>query len=195
MKTSLSIVAATMSAVSANFSFGACKTFTDLGMADNTMTGGTAGTFGIDTYIEIFRTSDTGNELMGDCISATHLPSADKVSERVKGWYWYAFFGFVTNDIKTQWDATKSTGYQSLSLMDTDYTQTANIKLLDNSNNKIVTYQCVNTFWGIGKNEYVRYLIKKTDYDTLKTAGTDFTSTMNTYVSNLKTSYPSWEFI
>ena len=177
MKTTLALATASLSAVSANFSFGACKTFTDLGMTDTAMTLSTIGT---ETYMEVFRTTDTANEIWGDCINSSYIVDGTKTSERVKGWFWYAFFSYVTNDIKTQWDTTKSSGYQSLSLMDTDYSQTHNIKHLPSAADTIVQYMCVNTFWGIGKNEYVWYKIKKTQWDSLKAAGTDFGSTIMT---------------
>ena len=82
--------------------------------------------------------------------------------------------------------------------MDTDYTQTANMKILSQSNfpnGKAVQYMCVNTFWGIGRNEYVWYKLGKTEWDALVAAGTSFDNILSTTLTDLKNAYPSWEFI
>ena len=64
MKTFATLAAASMASVNANFNFGACKSFTDQGMADAAFD---INAFGTGTWIEVFRTSDTANENMGDC--------------------------------------------------------------------------------------------------------------------------------
>ena len=118
------------SKVEANWSLGACPTsFPDIGIADsimdlNTYVGGaTKDIYGVgypaadvaqQTWIELWRTKTSAWELGADCTSSKYSMvsgTTNKVTEKRKAYFWYAFLTYWNSDSITKWDTTKSTGY------------------------------------------------------------------------------------
>ena len=121
--------------VNANFSYGACQSFEDIGLVDKPMViadaellvrSETYGDFPIDDedsqYEEMYRTTDTIWGGDAECSKATFEIMGDSNSQTMmhyNAWYWYGFATYWTSDHLFQWNSSTSKGYMVHNFWDT----------------------------------------------------------------------------
>ena len=121
--------------VQANFSYGACQPFEDIGLVDKPMViaeaellvrAETYGDFPIDDedsqYEELYRTTDTIWGAAAECSKATFEIMGDASSQTMmhyNAWYWYGFATYWTSDLLFQWNSANSKGYMVHNFWDT----------------------------------------------------------------------------
>ena len=144
--------------VSATISFGACKPLADQGLADVAVDTTKLGT---EKWMNLYRTRTNFDSFLSQCPHSYFKFDTDKLQEyRIQN-YWYLFFQYGTNIYRTKLTTSNGLGYQSLGLLDTDFSQTVNYKLYQISTNEMVSYRCVNNLFGLWKDEQVVYYVKQ----------------------------------
>ena len=149
MKVIFIVALSTLPLASANFSWGPCKSFEELGLYDQPININDYATS--YKYIEIYKTSDTYFQWGTSCVSSSFEQIGDIVTEKLTGWYWY-LITYGTNQIKTRWEAETGRGWTSERISDNNfYTSGFNTKTWGSSDvANGITYTCSESFFGLG---------------------------------------------
>ena len=127
-----------ISAVQANFYWGFCDIPKNWGFGLSTFDPGVF--FGSDLWVQTVRTTDTGDYFSwgGKCPISKFSMEGNRLTETKKEWFWYNFFSYGSDYIRTEVDTTTGTGYMSTDLFDTDYTDLKNMGFFVLNSNEVL---------------------------------------------------------